>query len=138
MFKKPWKMKEGFLLGAGLLVLGIVLQIVCGPVRWTALAFPVNAVLLAVALAAICVMYALRRRVYLFEWMMHYGAAVPALVYGLGLTIVMGLVAQGEAAPTSMADFSPEMMRNMPEAMRQALEASQAAGAMGGSGMGGG
>ena len=42
MFKKPWKMKEGFLLGAGLLVLGIVLQIVCGPVRWVALAFPVN------------------------------------------------------------------------------------------------
>jgi hypothetical protein len=138
MFKKPWKMKEGFLLGAGLLVLGIVLQIVCGPVRWAALAFPVNIILLAVALAAIGVMYALRRRVYLFEWMMHYGAAVPALVYALGLTIVMGLVAQGEAAPSSMADFPPEMMRNMPEAMRQALEASQAAGAMGGSGMGGG
>ncbi len=138
MFKKPWKMKEGFLLGAGLLVLGIVLQIVCGPVRWAALAFPVNIILLAVALAAIGVMYALRRCVYLFEWMMHYGAAVPALVYALGLTIVMGLVAQGEAAPTSMADFPPEMMRNMPEAMRQALEASQAAGAMGGSGMGGG
>lgn len=137
MFKKPWKMKEGFLVGAGLLVLGIVLQIVCGPVRWTALAFPVNVVLLAVALAAIGVMYALRRRVYLFEWMMHYGAAVPALVYALGLTILMGLVAQGEAAP-AMAGFPPEMMRNMPEAMRQALEASQAAGAMGASGIGGG
>ena len=129
MFKKPWKMKEGFLLCAGLLVLVIVLQIVCGPVRWAALAFPVNIILLVVALVAIGVMYALRHRVYLFEWMMHYGAAVPALVFALGLTIVMGLVAQGEAAP-AMSEYPPEMMRNMPEAMRQALEAS--------SGMGGG
>lgn len=134
MFKKPWKLKEGFLLGACLLLFGVVLQIVLGPVKWTALRFPVNIIVLAAALAAIGVMYALRRKVYLFEWMMHYGAAVPALVYALGLTIVMGLVAQGDAS-AAMDGFPPEMMRNMPEEMRRALEASSG---MGASGMGGG
>lgn len=94
MWNKPWKLKEGFLIGGGLLLVGLLLQIAVGPVRWERLAFPANVILLGIGLAAIAVMYALRKKVYLFEWMMHTGASVPAICYALGLTIVMGLVAQ--------------------------------------------
>jgi len=111
MWVKPWKMKEGFLIGGGLLAVGLLLQVSLGPVQWDLLAFPANVILLVVGLALIGVMYALRRKVYLFEWMMHPGAAVPALCYALGLTIVMGLVAQVDRGGipwlSRMLDFWP-------------------------------
>ena len=90
------KMKQGFLIGGGLMLAGLVLQMALGPVRWELLAFPANVILLAAGLALIGVMYALRKKVGLFEWMMHLDAAVPAVCYALALTIVMGLVAQVE------------------------------------------
>lgn len=94
MWEKPWKMAEGFLIGGGLLVIGILLQIAVGPINWSLLAWPVNLAALIFLLAIIVVMYSFRRKVYAFEWMMHYGAAVPCLVYALTLTIVMGLTFQ--------------------------------------------
>lgn len=76
------------------MLLGVLMEVVLGPIDWSALAWPVNVVLLAVSLVIIGVMYALRRRVPFFEWLMHNGAAVPAMVYALGLTIIMGLTMQ--------------------------------------------
>lgn len=112
MGTKPWKMKEGFLIGGGLLVVGVLLQATIGPVRWDMMARPVNLLLLVGLLVLIGVMYALRRKVYLFEWMMQLEAAVPALCYALGLTILLGLVAQqeeGGGVPwlSQMLDFWP-------------------------------
>lgn len=98
MWNKPWKMKEGFLIGGGLLVVGLLLQITLGPIDWSLLAWPVNLVLLVLLLAAIGVMFALRRKVYAFEWMMHAEAAVPCLSYATALTILMGLLPQVEDA----------------------------------------
>lgn len=34
MWVKPWKMKEGFLIGGGLLFAGMLLQVATGPIRW--------------------------------------------------------------------------------------------------------
>ena len=89
-------MKEGFLIGGGLIIIGILLQILAGPVDWSCFAWPVNIIALIILLLLIGVMYALRKRVYPFEWMMHLGAAVPCIVYALSLTIVMGLCFQTE------------------------------------------
>ena len=94
MWTKPWNMKEGFLLGGGLLLVGLLLQVTLGPIDWSLPAWPVNLVLLIFLLVVIGVMYALRRKVYAFEWMMHSGAAVPCLVYAAGLTVLMGLLPQ--------------------------------------------
>ena len=94
MWVKPWNMKEGFLIGGGLLVVGLLLQIVLGPIEWSLLAWPVNLILLVLLLTAIGVLFALRRKVYAFEWMMHAGAAVPCLVYAATLTMLMGLLPQ--------------------------------------------
>jgi len=93
-WKKPWGMTEGFLIGGGLLLVGILLQIVLGPIDWSLFAWPVNLVMLALLVAFIGLMYALRKRVYAFEWMMHSSAAVPCLLFAAVLTIVMGLLPQ--------------------------------------------
>lgn len=84
----------GIRVGGGLLAAGILLQLSVGPVRWDRVAFPVNVILLLAFLALLGGMYALRRRVPLFEWLMHLPAAVAALGQALVLTLVMGLVMQ--------------------------------------------
>lgn len=94
MWVKPWNMKEGFLIGGGLLFVGLMLQVAIEPIRWELFAWPVNLVVLIVLLAAVGIMFVLRREVYAFEWMMHAGAAVPCLVYAAALTILMGLLPQ--------------------------------------------
>ncbi len=88
-------MRQGFAIGLVPVLLGLVLQLLSGPVPWSLMAFPVNIFALALLVAAVAVMYALRRKVYLFGWMMHYGAAVPSLIYALTLTLLMGFTAQG-------------------------------------------
>jgi hypothetical protein len=94
MWVKPWNMKEGFLVGGGLLFVGLMLQVAMGPIRWELFAWPMNLSVLVLLLAAIGIMFLLRRKVYAFEWLMHAGAAVPCLVYAAALTILMGLLPQ--------------------------------------------
>ena len=94
MWTKPWNLKEGFLIGGGLLLVGLLLQVAMGPIDWSLFAWPVNLILLILLLVVIGGMYALRRKVYAFEWMMHSGAAVPCLVYAAALTVLMGLLPQ--------------------------------------------
>ena len=97
MWVKPWTMKEGFLIGGGLLFAGLLLQVVFGPVNWALFSRPVNLAVLVLLAAAVGVMYALRGKVYAFRWMMHSGAAVPCLVYATSFTILMGLLPQVRA-----------------------------------------
>lgn len=40
MWKKPWHIKEGFLIGGGLILLGLLLQVTVGPVDWSFFAWP--------------------------------------------------------------------------------------------------
>ncbi len=81
-------------MGGGLLFVGLMLQVAMGPIRWELFAWPMNLSVLVLLLAAIGIMFLLRRKVYAFEWLMHAGAAVPCLVYAAALTILMGLLPQ--------------------------------------------
>ena len=96
MWEKPWRLKEGFLVGGGLLAVGLMLQATIGPIDWDLFASPVNYVMLALLIALIAAMYLLRRKIYAFEWMMHFSAAIPCLCYAVVLTIIMGLTPQIE------------------------------------------
>lgn len=62
-------------------------------------------------LAAIGIIYALRRRVHAFEWMVDIHASVPALVWTLVLTLVMGLTLQTDSGGvpwlSQMVSFRP-------------------------------
>lgn len=94
MWSKPWSYKEGAMIGAGLLVIGVLLQITVGGIDWSRFAFPVNVIVLVVYIICLAAMHLLRKRAYLFGWLSHYSAAVSALLWVVGLTVIMGLIRQ--------------------------------------------
>ena len=109
MRTKPYGMKEGFLIGGGLVLVGLMLQLSIGPVDWDAFRWPVNGIVLAVFLALVAIAFLLRKKVYGFQFIGTYKAAVPALVYAVVLTIIMGMTRQEENGTwlTNMLSFWP-------------------------------
>lgn len=97
MFNEVWKMKEGFVFGAGLILVGLALQFSAGPIHWSDFAFPINLIFLIVFLLILVLAYWLRRRVRLFSFLLTAEAAVPTLIYAATLTVVMGLTRQVSA-----------------------------------------
>ena len=97
MFNEVWKMKEGFVFGAGLILVGLALQFSVGPIHWSDFAFPINLIFLIVFLLILVLAYWLRRRVRLFSFLLTAEAAVPTLIYAAALTVVMGLTRQVSA-----------------------------------------
>ncbi len=94
MWTKPWTMKEGFLIGGGLIVAGLILELCVGPVVWEAFAWPANGIVLAGFLVIIIGMFLLRKKVYAFRFIGTYQAAIPTLIFAVVLTIIMGLTRQ--------------------------------------------
>ena len=94
MRTKPWTMKEGFLVGGGLIVAGLILELSVGQVVWEAFAWPVNGIVLAAFVAMIVAMHLLRKKVYAFRFLSTYQAAIPVMCYAVVLTIIMGLTRQ--------------------------------------------
>ena len=94
MWNKPWSMKEGFLIGGGLLMVGLALELSVGQVKWDAFAWPVNGYVFGGFLALIAIVFLLRKKVYAFQFLGTYQAAIPAMVYAVTLTIIMGLTRQ--------------------------------------------
>ena len=101
MWTKPYGMKEGFFIGGGLIIVGLLLQLCAGPVDWDVFRWPVNGIVLAVFLALIAIIYLLRKRMYGLQFIGTYKAAIPALVYAVVLTIIMGLTPQKSLIPGS-------------------------------------
>ena len=87
-------MKEGFAIGGGLIVAGLLLDAATGPVVWNAFAWPVNALVLGVFLFAIAICIGVRRNNYPLHFLSTHRAAIPALIYAVVLTIVMGVTRQ--------------------------------------------
>jgi hypothetical protein len=71
-----------------------MLELSIGPVMWDAFAWPANGIVLAGFMVMLTVMAYLRKTVYAFQWMSTYQAAIPAMVYAVVLTIIMGLTRQ--------------------------------------------
>lgn len=91
---KPWGLAEGFLIGGGIITAGLALELSAGPVVWELFAWPANAVALALFLLCIVAIFLLRRRVYAFRFLKSVKAALPAMVYAVLLTVIMGLTRQ--------------------------------------------
>jgi len=94
MWNQPFGMREGFLIGGCLIAAGLMLQLGVGPIDWDALRWPVNGIMLAVFLVIITIIFLSRKKVHGFQFIGTYKAAVPALVYVVALTIIMGLTPQ--------------------------------------------
>ena len=77
---------------------GLALQCIVGKISWSMMASPVNAIVLATFVAMVVLMHLLRKRVYAFQYLSTYHAAIASLSWAVVLTIVMGLTRQ---APSS-------------------------------------
>ena len=99
MWNKPWNMKEGFLIGGCLILAGLLLQLIVGPVAWEVFAWPTNGITMAVFLTIIVSVFLLRKQVYAFRFFSTIQAAIPTLVYAVVLTIIMGLTRQKSLTP---------------------------------------
>ena len=71
MWTKPYGMKEGFLIGGGLIFAGLMLELSVGPVDWDAFRWPVNGIVLAGFLALIAIIFLLRKS----QWRWDYSIA---------------------------------------------------------------
>ena len=69
MWNKPYGMKEGFLIGGGLILAGLVLQLSIGPVVWNAFRWPVNWMVLSLFLLLIALSHQLRKKVCSFQFL---------------------------------------------------------------------
>lgn len=94
MKSKPWGMTEGGLVCCGWIAVGIVLQLLCGPVRWDIIAWPVNFLILIVLLLCIVLMHLGRKHLRLVRWMASLQAGIPSMVACAMLTILMGVTRQ--------------------------------------------
>ena len=54
---KSFSLFDGFMIGGGIIVAGLLLQFTSGGVVWDALAWPANAIVLAVFIAIIIAIY---------------------------------------------------------------------------------
>lgn len=108
MWQRPWRYKEGIAIGAGLVVIGCLLQLTVGAIDWSLFAYPANLVVLCIFLLTLVAIYALRHRVYLFTWLCQYSAAVTAIAWTVVMTVIMGCIKQVPAhhAPTDSLGFS--------------------------------
>ena len=94
MWTKPWTLKEGLFIGGGLVATGLMLQLSVGPVAWETFAWPANGMVMAGFLAIIALIFIFRKKVYAFQFIGTYQAAIAAMAYAVALTIIMGLTRQ--------------------------------------------
>lgn len=92
-------MKEGFLIGVGLIMAGLMLELSVGPVDWDAFRWPVNGIVLVIFLFIVALAFLLRKKVYGFQFIGTYKAAIPTLIFAVVLTIIMGLTPQTSFTP---------------------------------------
>lgn len=113
MWNKPWGLREGLCIGAGLFVTGLLLQALLSPIEWYDFAAPVNVVLLAGYLILIVLIHLLRRHTYLFRWLSSSTAAASALAWVVTMTVIMGLTRQlpAEHSAATLPGFS-QMLSN--------------------------
>ena len=83
-----------------ILLVGLALQLCLGPVVWSAFRWPVNGITMAVFLTIITVIFLLRKKSRVCQFIGSSQAAIPALAFAVLLTIIMGLTPQVGLTPS--------------------------------------
>ena len=94
MWNKPYTLKEGTAIVAGLLVTGGLLQVTLGPLEWGLFAWPANFITLILFVFLLIVAFLLRKRSYFCLFMCTMQAAIPAIAAAAILTLIMGVTKQ--------------------------------------------
>lgn len=94
MWNKPYTLKEGTAIVAGLLVTGGLLQVTLGPLEWGLFAWPANFITLILFVFLLIVAFLLRKRSYFCLFISTMQAAIPAIAAAAILTLIMGVTKQ--------------------------------------------
>lgn len=98
MWSKPFSYSEYITIGAGLVIVGFMLQFTVGAINWSLIAFPVNAIILSFFLLFLLAMSALRKKIYFARCLTDSRMAVTSLCFVAALTLVMGLIKQDKTS----------------------------------------
>lgn len=94
MWKHPWKFSEGLVICGGLIIIGLLLQWLLGPIDWSSVSGPYNWLLLVGLVFVTIVAHSFSYQFHVLEWMSSPVAAVPTLLCIAALMAVMGLTRQ--------------------------------------------
>ncbi|WP_298648465.1 cytochrome c biogenesis protein ResB [uncultured Proteiniphilum sp.] len=94
IWEQPWGYAEGFIMAAGVLLSGLLLQFAAGNIETALFAFPVNTILGALFVAGILAVHFLAGKSRTVRWLSGVYATIPALAALLTLTVILGLVPQ--------------------------------------------
>lgn len=84
----------GLLFGAGIVLIGLFLQLTVGAIEWTSITYPINICLVSLFLILLVTGYIFRARIRFVRWMGRYPAAISALAWVIFLTLILGFTKQ--------------------------------------------
>lgn len=94
IWEQPWGYAEGFIVAAGVLLPGILLQFAAGNIEPALFAFPVNTILGALFVIGLLTVHFSAGKNRTVRWLSGVYATIPALVVLLTLTVILGLIPQ--------------------------------------------
>jgi len=94
MWNKPWGYKEGVAINAGLLIIGLLLQVTAGEVKFELLSYPVNFFLHVILILGLTAIHFLFKKSYFFRCISTLEFALPTMGFVVILVIFMGLTPQ--------------------------------------------
>ncbi len=99
IWEHPWGYAEGFIVAAGVLLAGILLQLAAGNIETALFASPFNTIIGALFIAVLFVIHFLAGKKRVVRWLSSVYATIPALATLLLLAMILGLIPQFTAGP---------------------------------------
>ena len=94
IWEQPWGYAEGFIVAAGIALVGVMLQIALGNINPFVFSYPINAIIgLLFVLLLILTGYLLKEN-RLIKWLSGVSATVSAIIVLLAVIVVMGFTPQ--------------------------------------------
>lgn len=98
IWEHPWGYAEGFIVAAGVLLSGILLQFAAGNIETALFASPVNTIVGALFVAGLLAVHFLSGKSRVVRWLSSVYATIPALVILLILAMILGVIPQFSSA----------------------------------------
>lgn len=94
VWEQPWGYREGFIVAAGIVFSGLLLQLAVGNIQPFLFAFPVNGIFGALFVTGLIAVHFLIPKNRTVRWLAGVNASVPAIAVMLLLCVILGLVPQ--------------------------------------------
>lgn len=112
IWEQPWGYIEGFIVAAGILLAGILLQLSLGNIELSLFAFPVNIFIGALFLAGLLVVHFAAGRNRTVRWLSGVYSTIPALALLILLCVILGVLPQFPA-DTARGHLPPNLAFSM-------------------------